>query len=37
MLKKLPPRGTKVEDLKCKKCGKKLAECTCNDEDPQAA
>ena len=22
----LPPRGTKVEDLKCKKCGKKQKE-----------
>lgn len=32
----LPPRGTKVEDLKCKKCGKTRQECqpeTCTDPD----
>jgi len=32
----LPPRGTKVEDLRCKKCKKKRSECApkdCLDED----
>ena len=36
MLKKLPKRGTKVEDLVCIKCGKTLKECPpsqCLDED----
>jgi len=33
---KLPPRGVKVEDLKCKKCGKTQKECKpkdCTDPD----
>jgi len=34
-LPKLPPRGTKVADLKCPKCQKTMAECApkdCTDE-----
>lgn len=33
---KLPPAGTKIEDLKCLKCGKTMAECPpdqCQDAD----
>lgn len=28
---KLPPRGTNIDDLKCKKCGKKMSECKPKD------